>query len=475
MAGKMAAGDIVFIFAVSFLAGVFAGSTGWNFYLAVFAAASAAVFFLRKIWLGIIFLLFAFGFGFFYYHLFLNLREASTRIDLGREINFSGIVVSEPRKYEEVQVFRIKLLPPHEGKIEVLLPRANEVKYGDLLALRGEVEAPASAREMPTAFFPEMEIKARHRGFWLKRQLLIFKDALVYQFHRFLPADSAALASGLTFGVRSDFSSDFKKAMTQSGTTHLVALSGYNISILVLAIFNTFGRWLPRRATFILTTVFIILFVVMTGGEASIFRAGIMGFLALLAKESGRQYSFRNAIALTAFGMTVFDPAVLAYDVGFQLSFLSLLGLVYLMPALAQISGWGRKDAGFLSWRENLLTTVCAQIAVLPVLLHRFREFSFLGVAANTLILGFVPYTMFLSFVLAGLGLVSYYLGLALAWLVNALLIYEISVIKLFAALPSVLRAEAGPVFILAYYAAVAAFITWRNSKNLKNNVSPAR
>lgn len=458
------AAEAVFVIAVSFLAGVFSASAGWSFYFtAGSAAALAAIFVWQRKRLVAVFLFPSLICGFFYYFLILNLRQAETNIPFGREIAFSGVTASEPRKYENLQVLELKLLPPETGTVQVMLSRRQEIKYGDALKLRGVLEPPASEREKPTAFFPETEIIERNRGFWLKRELLALKENLVSQFHLFLPADSAALISGLTFGIRSEFSADFKEAMVRSGTTHLVALSGYNISILVLALFNAFGRWLPRRGTFILTVAFIALFVIMTGGEASIVRAGLMGFLALLAKESGRIYSFRNAVALTALGMAVFDPTVLVYNIGFQLSFLSLLGLVYLAPALAQVFGYNPKNPGFLNWKENLLNTASAQLAVLPLLLHHFREFSLLGIAANTLILGFVPYTMFLGFALAGLGLISYHLGLVLARLTNVLLIYDILVIKLFGALQLPLRAEAGPIFILAYYAFVTAFIIRRS------------
>lgn len=472
----MAAAEIIFICAVSFLAGTFVAGIDWNFYLTLGITTIISVILIlfypkaRFVFVGIIFLFFT-VLGFFYYHLFLNIRQAKTDINLGQKINFSGVVISQPNKYDRVQVFKLELAPPHRGAVNIMLSGEKEIKYGYVLSLRGVLEPPASKKERPIAFFPETEIIEHDRGSRLKRSLFTLKDAFISQFNRFLPAEPAALISGLTFGIRSGFSADFKEAMNRSGTTHLTALSGYNISILVLAIFNAFGRWLPRRGTFILTLILIVLFVIMTGGEASIVRAGFMGFLALLAKESGRIYSPRNAIALTAFGMAVFDPTVLVYDIGFQLSFLSLLGLVYLMPTLELILGFNRKNPGFMSWKENLLTTASAQIAVLPLLLYHFQEFSILGIVANTLILGFVPYTMFLGFILAGLGFVSYYLGLVFSWLLNTLLVYEISVIKLFGTMAVSLRTEVGPLFISFYYLLIITFIVWRTSKETQKNV----
>jgi len=107
----------------------------------------------------------------------------------------------------------------------------------------------------------------------------------------------------------------------------------------------------------------------MAGAEASVVRAAIMGFLVLLAKEAGRMYSFRNAVTFAAAGMAVFDPTILVFDIGFQLSFVSLLGITHLEPALKRFFG---ERGSFLGWRENALTTLSAQLAVAPILIQNF-------------------------------------------------------------------------------------------------------
>ena len=107
--------------------------------------------------------------------------------------------------------------------------------------------------------------------------------------------------AGITLGERAEFSKEFKEAMSKSGTTHLVALSGYNITILVLAVAYVLNFFASRRLVFWLTLLIIIGFVAMTGAEASVVRAAIMGGIVLLAKRANRLYSFRNAIVIAAF------------------------------------------------------------------------------------------------------------------------------------------------------------------------------
>jgi competence protein ComEC len=276
-----------------------------------------------------------------------------------------------------------------------------------------------------------------------------------------LPEYEATLLGGITFGAKQDFKPDLKLAMATSGTTHLVAISGYNITIVIVAAEEMLRGFMARRARFWSTVALIVLFVLMTGLQSSAIRAAIMGFLALTAKESGRVFSMRNAITFTAVVMALIQPTVIAYDVGFQLSFLSLLGIVCLcdpLKALAQ-KIFHYEDAGVLEWKESAVTTFSAQLGTMPVLIAVFNQFSATAIFANVLVLGTVPVTMFLGVLLAALGFVSQSLAFFIAKLTGLLLAYQLGVIRLFAALavPLPLQFNSALVFIM-YYGALAWF-----------------
>ena len=168
----------------------------------------------------------------------------------------------------------------------------------------------------------------------------------------------------------------------------------------------------------------------MTGAEASVVRAAIIGVLIMIADQAGRQYYFRNALALAAFLMVLFNPKVLVFDLGFQLSFLAIIGIAYLRPLLKK---WLRmkEEPGILNWRDNFLTTTSAQIAVLPLILSRFGYFSPISILANVLILEFIPPTMFLGFLTAALSVVSFHLSLLSGWIAQVFLGYILWVIDL--------------------------------------------
>jgi len=196
----------------------------------------------------------------------------------------------------------------------------------------------------------------------------------------------------------------------------------------------------------------------MTGAEASVIRAAIMGILVLVADRSGRFYDMKNALIFSAFLMTLQNPKVLLFDVGFQLSFLAVLGIVYLKPALQKLIKM-KETPGFLSWRDNLFTTASAQLMVLPILVLNFDTFSSISLLANVIILELIPITMTLGFVIGFVSLISYYLSLIFGWFTAILLYFETGVIKFFAGISPSLDLNFNLTGLVFYYLIIVGLI----------------
>jgi competence protein ComEC len=234
----------------------------------------------------------------------------------------------------------------------------------------------------------------------------------------------------------------------------LVALSGYNIAIIVVCSWLVFGSLFPRKYVFWVTGISVLFFVLMVGGAASVIRAAIMGFLALIARETGRPYHMRNSITCAAAGMAIFNPTILRWDLGFQLSFLSLCGITYISPRIFDFLG--SKEGSFLNWKENAAATIGAQMAVVPLLALTFGSFSPLSIVANILILGLVPATMLLGFILSAIGLLIPSGAALLALPSHLILGYERFIIKFFAGIsPAFPRSFTWFVLIGLAYAAL--------------------
>ena len=392
-------------------------------------------------------------------------------IPFGERGTVSGVIVSAAHGLDRQEAV-IRLSPPQRGRIRITTNPVPRLNYGDEVSLTGVIRA----RETPggrdlrehiagTMRFPNIEVTGVGRGSPRLASLFRVKSFAVDAFARVLAPERASFLAGLTLGETAGFSDEFRESLRKTGTSHLVALSGYNITIIAKTAVALAAFFFARRAAFVAATLAIFAFVLMTGAEASVVRAGIMGFLVLLADQVGRLYSFRNALAVAAFLMVLVNPYVLQFDVGFQLSFAAVVGLVYVRPALMDILRVSRAP-GFLGWRENLWTTIAAQLAVLPILLGVFGSFSPLSVVVNLLVLLLVPITMAIGFSIVGLSVISSVLALPLGWLASVFLNYELGVIHFFARVGGeTVPSSFGIPFALFYYGALAAFLAYARTR----------
>jgi len=466
--------DSAFYAIIFFLAGDFLSGFGLKFSAIILIAALIVALFLitgfikknnKLFWFSFLSLFIAVGA--FYYFAFESYQYKSARINFNQVINFQGVVVDDVDQNNS-QKLTIKLQSPFSGKISVQTRPLPNFNYGDLIEFNGVIKEPSQDAGtyllkdgiLGVSQFPQTKLIATDKGNFIKAALLSFKEKIINIFQKILPDKQAAFLSGITLGERAEFSREFKDQMSQSGTTHLVALSGYNISILVIVVAGILSQIFYRRICFWLTLMVIIGFVLMTGAEASVVRAAIMGSIILLATQVNRVYSFRNIIAVAAFVMVLANPKVLVFDVGFQLSFMALLGIVYFLPVIKKVLKID-DDPGILSWKENLLATVSAQVFVAPFLISYFGNFSLLSLVANVLILCAVPLTMALGFITAGIGLLSLNLAIIFGWLINILLSYEISIIEIFGKFDFLRITSLSVWLAIIYYALLIGFIIY--------------
>ncbi len=263
--------------------------------------------------------------------------------------------------------------------------------------------------------------------------LLEIKNQLEGKITQLLPAPESGLMIGLILGGTGNLSKGVQDNFSKTGLTHIVAVSGYNVTIVAeyLMLVGIFlGLW--RKQAFYFAILGIFLFVVMTGMSASAVRAGVMGWLILWAMKNGRLANSQNAIIFAAGVMLLFNPLLLRWDVGFQLSFLATLGIIYFYPLVEKYS-IKKQGISFLS--EILFLSLSAQVFVLPIILNDFGQLSLISPLANILILPILPLTMLLGFIMVVLAFLIPPLGTVLAWLTFLPLKYETGVINFLAGL----------------------------------------
>jgi len=220
----------------------------------------------------------------------------------------------------------------------------------------------------------------------------------------------ASLLSGLMYGARSTLPDDIKEEFRRTGTMHIVAVSGYNVmlvsEIVMLVLTATFLR---RQVAFWFVIFAIFMFVVFSGGDPSVVRAGIMGGVVLVSKQVGRLQRTVTLFLFAAVLMTVMNYRVLFDDVGFQLSFCAAIGLVVLSPYIHArvefITEW-------LNLRSVFSETFAAILATLPISLLQFQQFSVVALFANLIIVPLVGFTTVLGIVSMLITIVTDFVGL---------------------------------------------------------------
>jgi competence protein ComEC len=260
---------------------------------------------------------------------------------------------------------------------------------------------------------------------------------MVYQLW---PDPEAALLAGILLGVESGIPEPVREAFNDTGTSHVIVISGFNITIVAGLFASLFGRWLGRFRGALAAAVGIALYTLLVGATPAVVRAAIMGGLGLFGYQIGRRQSGLHALSLSAAVMGIQNPQIL-WDVSFQLSFFATLGLVLFSEPMTQV--FNKVAARFLAEEqverltgpvsEYFLFTFAAQITTLPLIAYHFGRISLVSFAANPLILPVQPPIMVLGGLAVGLGLIWNPLGKLFAPLVWPFALFTIRVVEFFA------------------------------------------
>ena len=365
--------------------------------------------------------------------------------------------------------------------------------YGDKIKLSGTLEKPESfdsgngkSFDYPNYLLmkykvaaiadkPDISIVSHNNGnvalnaiFSVKK---IFEDAI----DKTVPEPEASLDKGILIGSRASFTKNFEEALRRSGTSHIVAISGYNVTIVLMIFFLWVRRYLGFKAGITLGLTSLLIFVVLTGANASIVRAAIMGSLVLFAKIIGRQPRLEHSLFIAAGAMIIINPLIVRFDTGFQLSFLAVLGLIYFAPMFDRLF---RKVSLFARTpkivQESITATLGAQLMTLPLLLVSFGQVSVVAPVVNAIVLPLVPTAMLLSFVGAGVAAIIPMFGSAMSVFPLAILKPIVWLINSAANLPfaSVAANNISGWWLAPWFIIVLVWINWNYISKIKSQIS---
>jgi competence protein ComEC len=382
------------------------------------------------------------------------LNDELSKLNEAGKITLTGIIIDEPDLKDSSQTLKVKT-DNFNSTVLVTTSRYPEYNYLDKVEVMGKLQTPMETEDFSyknyllkdhiysVMYFPGIKIVRKIQGspssivystiLWVKGKL---RDSIRTNF---LPPSSSIL-EGVILGNKSAVSQDLKDKFRITGLSHIIAVSGMHIVILssiVMYFLLLLGLW--RNQAFYGAVTFILIYVALVGLPSSAIRAGIMGMIYLLGQKLGRQTMSSRIIVLAGILMLLFNPLLLFYDIGFQLSFLAVLGLIYFEPLVRNFIKFLLNKFLRLNLQkkyENLLmlfsVTLAAQIFTLPIIIYNFGNISFISPLTNMLILPVIYYVMLFGFLSSLIGTIWGSLGWLLSLPCYFLLSYVFWIIDIF-------------------------------------------
>lgn len=471
-----------------FMADLFKMDFGWLVGIIIGIIIALVVFWQEVYYRLIIFGLIGLMLGIGYYH-WWDYRENKKVLVYGNQLSVIGMVSEPPTISGAKQNI---IIAYNKTKILIQAPRYPEFRYSDVLDIQGTIQNPAEIEPFDNFNYGEYLLHRGIRGLiqnpgsiifanqnasqlprlgWLQvrfyKIIYFIGDKFQESLNKILPEPYAALQSGLILGSKtSNIPDSLTSAFNRAGVTHIIAVSGFNVTVIISALALTIAIF-SRRWAFWGSLIAVIIFVILTGATASVVRAGVLAMLVAYGKSIGRRPYYPVLISFVAMVMLLFNPYALKSDISFQLSFLAFAGLIFLAPKLGEL-----KFLKFLPQkiRQIFCETMSAQIAVLPILLYNFGILSIVAPLANILILLIVPYAMLLGFIAGLAGMIWLVLGKIVGLAAWVLLKYIIVVVEFLSRLnfAAVTIKTNEWWWMVLYYAIIILVIKQSQSSKLK-------
>ena len=302
----------------------------------------------------------------------------------------------------------------------------------------------------------------------LSYKLFSFRQSLLANLNSLFPKDEAVFLSGILFWARENIASDLQEDFNNSWLTHLIAVSGFNITLCILFSTFLFG-FLPSYARVFAVSTTIIIFSFFVWLWAPVVRAAIMGIVGYIFLQSGNTTKNITLLAFTAVCMALWSPLSLYYDVSLHLSFLAVIGIIYTQEYFKKIFFWIPKTFAI---QEASVLTLSALSFALPLMMFQFGQVSLLAPFANIAVTWTIPFAMLTGSLTLCLNYFSPFLSEIFGFIPWILLHYDILMVRFFGNLEfALLRIDVGAYgiylqmlyFIILLY--ILSYLYLRNKK----------
>ncbi|MFH1667703.1 MAG: ComEC/Rec2 family competence protein [Candidatus Komeilibacteria bacterium] len=365
------------------------------------------------------------------------------------ETEWQGVVVKEPDIRNDhtkltLQASQVLVDDVWQAINGLVLMKSNlypEYNYGDQLEVRCNLVQPDKIEDFAyddylsrydiysLCYSPKIELIATEQGNYLSASILEFKDKVHLLFKQNINEPASSLLSAILLARKRGLSDQLLNNFSRAGVSHMIAISGMHISIISLLIVRLLAvLYLPKKVAYPIALSLLAIFIILVGAPASAVRAGMMGAIVLIADYFGRFNQSYRALIFVATATLLINPKLIIFDLGWQLSFLAVLSLIFYSPVMDKLFKRMPQLGGLTA---ILKTTLAAQVLTLPWIVYKFGIISVAAPVANILLLPSLPVIIIVSILAIVISFIYAPLAPLLFWLVWYILNKLIEVINL--------------------------------------------
>lgn len=382
----------------------------------------------------------------------------------------TAIVVSEgeEKDYKDVYEIEIKgiklLLNLKKSKNKSLQNKENrylsnknsknssfKLKYGDKIEFYLEYEKPSTARNYMGFDYSnylktkkifgtvnlkeeDVEIISHDNSNIILRKIYELRNLMKTKIEKLLPKETSGLCLGMLIGETSGIEENMQEDFRDSSLSHILAVSGANVSYIIVSITYIFNKMcLRKRLSKIISIILLILFMLLTGCTSSVNRACIMAILMLIAELLHRKSDVYNNLAISALILLIINPYSLL-DIGFQLSYMGTIGIVFLHDKIGNFIKINNKIVKYFF--EMIAVTTCANLAIIPIMMFHFNTISLTFYFSNIIVGPILGIVVIIGFIMFFISLIFTPISSLIAIVLNLMLKFIIKIAEITANMP---------------------------------------
>lgn len=262
-----------------------------------------------------------------------------------------------------------------------------------------------------------------------KNKPVYFMQNLIYDnLLKYLDEESAGILSGMIIGETSLISEETEDNFRKAGISHLLAVSGSNVAIVITCSTFIFSKIFGRKYSDYVSIAFIVFFVMVAGSSASVLRAGIMAILCILANILIKRPSSIDNVFSSVFLILLFKP-LSVLNVGFILSFVGTIGIILLSKPIDESL---KRFIKYKEIRETLSVTLAAQLALLPIMVFYFNTISLVSIFSNLFIIPITGVVTVIGIILIGISMLFPFLANLISLVIVPLVHYVLVMSEFF-------------------------------------------